>query len=349
MLDDLVFIEVIRQNPADDGPRLIYADFLEEKGDDLSIARAEFIRLQCLIAREYRTPDGITAALRSQELKLQLYWRVWFRSLCQALGEPLPMGPAPVQVKKKNFEETARYEKYFLKRINDTGPWPHVIEQYWGNGRDVPYFHSGQFRRGFVSHLAIAAKSYRTAQHINRLLERTPLEGLAIVGMTPTQFMEILNQTDLSRIRTLELIFVDSLVVELAVRSEQFRQLERLIIRHTQGNNDIAATLATATTLDSLKHLHVRACPFTLRGMAELVWAPFMHQLETFAVPECTGIDDRLLRLLVDHQPPLHFHHLDITHARCYMDTFQLLSTSVATDITTTNSETNWPELYQYV
>jgi uncharacterized protein (TIGR02996 family) len=46
-LDD-AFLEDIRAHPDDDGPRLVYADWLEDHGDP---ARAEFIRLQCELAK----------------------------------------------------------------------------------------------------------------------------------------------------------------------------------------------------------------------------------------------------------------------------------------------------------
>jgi uncharacterized protein (TIGR02996 family) len=42
------FLNTIRHDPDDDLPRLVYADWLEEQGDD---ARAEFIRVQCELAR----------------------------------------------------------------------------------------------------------------------------------------------------------------------------------------------------------------------------------------------------------------------------------------------------------
>ena len=37
--------------PEDDGPRLVYADWLEETGEPANVARAEFIRAQCELAR----------------------------------------------------------------------------------------------------------------------------------------------------------------------------------------------------------------------------------------------------------------------------------------------------------
>jgi len=46
MSRDEGFLRAIRDNPDDDGSRLVYADWLEEHGDE----RGEFIRLQCALA-----------------------------------------------------------------------------------------------------------------------------------------------------------------------------------------------------------------------------------------------------------------------------------------------------------
>jgi len=48
MSDHAAFIAAIADRPLDDVPRLVYADYLEENGDS---ARAEFIRVQCELAR----------------------------------------------------------------------------------------------------------------------------------------------------------------------------------------------------------------------------------------------------------------------------------------------------------
>jgi uncharacterized protein (TIGR02996 family) len=45
---DDAFLQAIIESPDDDGPRLIYTDYLEEHGQP---ERAEFIRVQCLLAR----------------------------------------------------------------------------------------------------------------------------------------------------------------------------------------------------------------------------------------------------------------------------------------------------------
>ena len=43
MTHDDAFLQAIIENPDDDAPRLLYADWLEERGDP----RGEFIRVQC--------------------------------------------------------------------------------------------------------------------------------------------------------------------------------------------------------------------------------------------------------------------------------------------------------------
>src|SRR5690242_10987573 len=68
MTDDRDFIEAIQQDPDDDGPRLIYADWLEERGDP----KGEFIRVQCALSRHDLDPKVREEFLaREQELLRQ--------------------------------------------------------------------------------------------------------------------------------------------------------------------------------------------------------------------------------------------------------------------------------------
>ena len=41
------FLEAIFASPDDPAPRLVYADWLEEQGDEVSLNRAEFLRIEC--------------------------------------------------------------------------------------------------------------------------------------------------------------------------------------------------------------------------------------------------------------------------------------------------------------
>jgi uncharacterized protein (TIGR02996 family) len=68
---EAAFLEAICATPDDDGPRLMYADWLEERGDPASQARAEFIRVQCELA-QMDQDDERFPALKERERKLRV-------------------------------------------------------------------------------------------------------------------------------------------------------------------------------------------------------------------------------------------------------------------------------------
>jgi uncharacterized protein (TIGR02996 family) len=45
MSDEAAFLRAIQANPQDDAPRLVYADWLDERGDDHSVRKATFLRM----------------------------------------------------------------------------------------------------------------------------------------------------------------------------------------------------------------------------------------------------------------------------------------------------------------
>jgi uncharacterized protein (TIGR02996 family) len=70
-------LAAVAAHPDEDTPRLIYADYLDELGDERSCARAEFIRLQVMISgAEPETDEASAARARAAEL-LARYGRAW--------------------------------------------------------------------------------------------------------------------------------------------------------------------------------------------------------------------------------------------------------------------------------
>src|SRR4029078_1438463 len=67
------FLDAIIPEPDDDAPRLIYADWLEERGDP----RAEFIRAQCELVK-LSLDDPLRVGLETRERQLlKEYEKEW--------------------------------------------------------------------------------------------------------------------------------------------------------------------------------------------------------------------------------------------------------------------------------
>jgi uncharacterized protein (TIGR02996 family) len=80
------FLREILASPDDDAPRLIYADWLEERGDP----RGEFIRVQCELARldtDGRTDEGRLRALRVRESELLQFKFLWGESIWRKVND----------------------------------------------------------------------------------------------------------------------------------------------------------------------------------------------------------------------------------------------------------------------
>jgi uncharacterized protein (TIGR02996 family) len=121
MTHDEAFLQAIRERPDDDAPRLIYADWLEERGQ---ADRAEFIRIQCrLFGILDSDPSAPELKARAEEL-LRANWQAWIGPLREVVGP--------------NY---SRYGESWLR------------EEYHPDGLR-------RFRRGFVDAIALDAERF---------------------------------------------------------------------------------------------------------------------------------------------------------------------------------------------
>jgi uncharacterized protein (TIGR02996 family) len=75
--EERVFLEPILARYSEDGPRLVYADFLDESDDPVDRARGELVRIQCALARISEDhPRRIELTHREGEL-LQVHLPAW--------------------------------------------------------------------------------------------------------------------------------------------------------------------------------------------------------------------------------------------------------------------------------
>src|SRR5437868_6863324 len=87
MSDESSFLEVIRAHPDDDGPRLVFADWLDERGEH---DRAEFIRTQCELARMPKGDPGRADRETRERQLLAAHEEEW-------------LGPLPAGVREWSF------------------------------------------------------------------------------------------------------------------------------------------------------------------------------------------------------------------------------------------------------
>jgi uncharacterized protein (TIGR02996 family) len=81
MTGDDAFIRAILADPGDPAPRLVYADWLEERGDADSVLRAEYLRVECRFDR-LPSADRSRRKLRARLLELRkLVGDAWWRQL----------------------------------------------------------------------------------------------------------------------------------------------------------------------------------------------------------------------------------------------------------------------------
>src|SRR5262245_7310286 len=69
------FLQAIREDPDDDTPRLVYADWLEENGDE---PRDAFIRLGCALARLPRDHPDYHRLLVRESSMIETWKEEWF-------------------------------------------------------------------------------------------------------------------------------------------------------------------------------------------------------------------------------------------------------------------------------
>lgn len=115
--EEAAFVELVCASPEDDVPRLIFADWLDERDDP----RGEFIRVQCALARLSQTDPNRPALLDREATLLARFHAPW--------SEPLK-GIAGWAEFRRGFVETVNVEtRKFLARgadLFDLAPVRHV-------------------------------------------------------------------------------------------------------------------------------------------------------------------------------------------------------------------------------
>jgi uncharacterized protein (TIGR02996 family) len=163
------FLADIIAHPADDAPRLIYADWLEDNGEE---ERAEFIRVQCELAARAagvsrgHIPAGSLwhpaiddgAILRRERNLLFDHWPRWLHQSCDPLAYDVGV---------------------FARDDNDFG-----VSLYDWQKREQGHFDCS-FRRGFIAEVKLPLAAW--LEHGKELVAAHPLEKVTLADREPAQ------------------------------------------------------------------------------------------------------------------------------------------------------------------
>lgn len=238
-----VFFREIKENPDDDTPRLIFADWLQEHGDATAAARGEFLRSRVL--RQRLPPDDpIHGLLKRREGELFTAYRwAW-------------LGP---------LADQARYWEF------DRG-----LVQIWAQGEKALTAEVATWAATeaglWIDALALTDV---TLTHLVRLSESPLLEQLSTLDLSDNQLGELgvlfegsrgsqLHRLVLSRNR-LGGQGIVPLAASIRLRQLRVLELERNLLR-----DDAADQLATAPSLQNLRVLRLRHNHFSSQGIARL-------------------------------------------------------------------------------
>ena len=220
MADTDSFIRAILDRPADDAPRLVLADYLEEQGS----AQGEFIRLQCERARLDAADPRVPALLTREAELMRAYRNEWLRPM-HALLHPTRAYPGlPLQHAefRRGLVEAIRVDAAaFVGRANDL-------------------MHVGPVRE--VCLVAMIDGGSQTAQlmaDLGRLdcWDRVEVLGLRLWHWTDAAVTKFVAVARLSRLRELRL-YGDSVsrsVILALLGWPGLERLDRVTIRAASG------------------------------------------------------------------------------------------------------------------
>ena len=248
------FLQSILEAPNDDAPRLVYADWLDDHGDG---DRAEFIRVQCRLARlDPYDPERRELRRREYELHAE-HWGEW--------AAPF-VGRVERWRFRRGFVEQIRCDgRQFLKeakRLLELAPIRELL---------LEHPEKGDFRR------VVASKHLRRITHLDLDFARLGDDGMA--GLADSS--NVAQLTDLS-LKWNDLTTAGMLAV---VRTPRLRSLRRVQFYESDGwgKDDDFQAVVKGCTLPALQRLHwnSKLSPDSIRALLD---APLARQLTSLSL-----------------------------------------------------------------
>lgn len=282
MITEEAFLRAIREDPAEDAPRLVYADWLDEQGDP----RAELIRFQVQLARTEEYDDN--------RLELEVWVERWLTEHGERWGSRLPQGEGvewqfrrglPEVLCAANFAAFRRATRslgagttLFALHVSGLHSCTALAKSPHLGGVCELRLYDGHFRNNAIEQLV-------GSPHLSRLTTLI----LDNDRLTPTDCQALAESPQLPGLRKLDLTgnrFGDAGVRAL-VRSPQFRGLESLKLPVNDLGPEGMEALAGSDLLGNLTELDLSWNNLGDSGLRILARSGRLGQLERLDLSGC--------------------------------------------------------------
>jgi uncharacterized protein (TIGR02996 family) len=242
MTPEEAFLQAVRESPDDDGPRLMFADWLEEHGD----ARGEFIHVQIELSRD-DFPESQRSTLQARERALLEEYR-WHWE------QPLIGLVASCVFHRGFIEEVSLDAGAFLERA-------------------PVLFARAPIRTARLSRAADRIVELAASVHLERLTGLALPSGPGALG--PTGAWYLADSPHLAELRSLDLAAnaLGDEGVALLVGSRGLANLVSLNLRGNLVTDGGVETIAASPHLPALKTLNLSENRIGLRGVEALLGA----------------------------------------------------------------------------
>ncbi len=297
MPDAESFIAAIASAPADDLPRLVYADWLDENGDP---ARAAFIRDHVALAKLRTGTDDYKTLFRRCADTLRANLPAWIQPACDAFGQPAEWKPGKavggrfairLQATDAGFPfQHIEYNRGFMDQVTLRLPNvknPMAVDELFRlnpitrltasllmgasaweamASPRMSSLRSLHIAMGFPE-TADAAFASPFLERVVRLdLDTTPLVERLVRSPMARRIGELCIEHDLESIRLLQEFPLDDRLYQLQVKS--VNRLNMALPAHYTEQADLWSAISRVSFRPTLKRLDVTRCGMTDDGLA---------------------------------------------------------------------------------
>lgn len=252
------FLTEIAANPNDESARLVYADWLDDRGD----ARAELVRVQCELAMQER-PDGRTLPLLAAEARLLSKHKAEWLSELRCFGVADAWFARGVV---SGLEISAHDFIHYARLLFDQAPTIRALKLRGIKRRNA---------RELTSRL-------RHCRHLRRIRDL----DLAEQRIGSEGVMSLLKGSQLSHLESLELSgnSLRNQTVDRLTQAGSFASLKRLSLARNLLTADAASYIVAWDAAGQLTHLDLSYNQLREAGNMAIASARCFHELQELSL-----------------------------------------------------------------